>query len=109
MLVLQPMIFSILHNASLVVQQSMAAIILFIQGVPMGVMFPIGLRLSEKRMGRLAVPWMWAVNGSASVAGSALAIAIAMSAGYTLSLIFGAACYLMAAASMRYFNQQPKP
>jgi hypothetical protein len=43
---------------------------------------------------------MWAVNGTASVMGSALAIMIAFSAGYTWSLVFGAVCYLAAALFM---------
>jgi hypothetical protein len=95
-------LFSALGNSEFVVQQGTAAAILFLQGLPMGVMFPIGLRVVKDRLGSSAIPWMWAVNGSASVVGSALTIMIAISAGYAWSLLFGAACYLAAALLMRF-------
>lgn len=107
-LIFLPMIFSSLHDSSLSAKYSIAAILLFIQGVPMGMLFPVGLRLAERQLGKSAVPWMWAVNGSASVVGSALAIAIAMSAGYTWSLIFGTVCYIFAALSMQIIYGKTK-
>ncbi|MBU1706087.1 hypothetical protein KKG19_05185 [Patescibacteria group bacterium] len=101
-----PMLFSALHNATPGVQQSVAAMVLFIQGIPMGVMFPIGLRIAEKHFGNAAVPWMWAINGSASVAGSALAIIIAMSFGYRWSLLFGVSCYAAAALTIYFLTEK---
>jgi hypothetical protein len=92
-----PPLFSALGDYGYIVQQEAAAAILFIQGLPMGVMFPLGLRVVEARFGNSAIAWMWAVNGSASVLGSALAVMIAMSTGYTFSLLFGAICYFSAA------------
>jgi hypothetical protein len=90
-------LFAALGDYGYIVRQGAAAAILFVNGLPMGVMFPLGLRVAEARLGNSAIAWMWAVNGSASVMGSALAIMIAMSAGYTWSLLFGAICYLSAA------------
>ena len=104
-LIFMPAVFSALHDSSLPMQQIVAAVALFLQGLPMGLMFPIGLRVAEMRLGKPAVPWMWAINGSASVVGSALAIVIAMSAGYSWSLIFGGACYGIAALSMQVCAQ----
>lgn len=101
-----PMLFSSLHNVTTGVQQSVAAVALFIQGIPMGVMFPIGLRIAERHFGNAAVPWMWAINGSASVAGSALAIIIAMSLGYSWSLLFGIFCYAAATLSIYLFTEK---
>ncbi len=94
-------LFSALHNSGYAVQRSAAAVILFFQGIPLGLMFPIGLRVVEDRLSTSAIPWMWAVNGASSVVGSALAIMIAMSMGYSWSLLFGAFCYLAAALAMR--------
>ena len=68
----------------------------------MGLMFPIGLRVVEQRLGTSGVPWMWAVNGASSVAGSALAIMIAMVAGYSWSLVLAAFCYFAAALVMNH-------
>jgi hypothetical protein len=49
---------------------------------------------------------MWALNGSASVAGSALAVSIAMSFGYTWVQLFGAASYLLATVAMRGLHRK---
>lgn len=92
-----PSIFTALQGAGISTLKTVAATVLFLQGVPLGMMFPICLRFTEHRLGGIAVPWMWAVNGSASVAGSALAIIIAITLGYSSSLILGAVMYLAAA------------
>lgn len=93
-------LYSVLHQASQPVLYSLAAIALILQGIPMGMMFPAGLIMAEKAYGKAGVPWMWAVNGSASVAGSALAVALAMIFGYTWSLLAAALLYVIAAGSM---------
>ena len=95
-----PLLFSVLHNAAPLIRQIAAAVVLFFQGIPMGAMFPIGLRIVEHRLGTSAVPWMWAVNGASSVAGSALAIMIAIVAGYSWSLVLAVLCYIAAALLM---------
>lgn len=102
-----PGIFWALGESRKPVQEVVAAAVLFLLGMPMGVMFPIGLRVVQGRLGNLAVSWMWAVNGSASVLGSALAIMLAMSFGYTWSLSFGAMCYLLAAPFMWWALKVP--
>ncbi len=94
---LSPRLFGALFNAPQALQYSAAGLLLLILGIPMGMMFPIGLRLIRKMLGPSAVPWAWAINGSASVLGSAAAILTAMASGYTDSLIFAAASYLLAA------------
>lgn len=101
-LVVLPLLFSVLHNVAPSIRQTAAAVLLFIQGIPMGLMFPIGLRVVEQRLGTSGVPWMWAVNGASSVAGSALAIMIAMVAGYSWSLVLAAFCYFAAALVMNH-------
>ena len=95
-----PSIFNNLQSSSLSTLRTIAAVVLFVQGLPMGMLFPTGLRLAEKHLGGRAIPWMWAINGSASVVGSALAIIIAMTNGYNSSLALGAISYLVAASSL---------
>jgi len=64
-------------------------------GFFMGLPFPLGIRLlKEGGMGN-RIPWMWGVNGSASVLGSAMTILIAISLGFTQALLAGAVCYLI--------------
>lgn len=43
------------------------------------------------------IPWAWAVNGSASVVSAILAVALALSAGFTAVLLLGGGLYLLAA------------
>ena len=94
---LLPMIFPALQTASTGAKLSVAGALLVVQGVPMGMMFPIGLRVAGRKFGPVAVPWVWAINGAASVVGSALTIIVAMAAGYNWSLALGVASYVGAA------------
>jgi hypothetical protein len=64
-------------------------------GLLMGVPFVGGLRRVEGRAPGLT-PWVWAVNGSASVVGSILATLLALSWGYRATLAVAAACYALA-------------
>ncbi|MEA2405576.1 MAG: hypothetical protein QOE08_2223, partial [Thermoleophilaceae bacterium] len=65
--------------------------------VGLGMAMPIGLRrLSLISPG--AVPWAWAINGVTSVLASALAVAVAITAGFTWATLAAAACYLAALA-----------
>jgi len=64
-------------------------------GFFMGLPFPLGIR-SLKEMGmENHIPWMWGVNGSASVLGSVMTILIAISLGFTEALLVCAGCYLI--------------
>jgi hypothetical protein len=66
----------------------------------MGMPFPLKLRTLEHCDGVL-VPWAWAVNGLASVAGSVLAVALAMNAGFRAVLLVAATLYLVALVADR--------
>lgn len=63
--------------------------------VLMGLPFPLGLAWLEARAPQL-VPWAWAVNGCASVVAAALAALLALSYGFTVVLLLGAAAYAAA-------------
>ncbi|MDX1688079.1 MAG: hypothetical protein R3248_08860 [Candidatus Promineifilaceae bacterium] len=75
-----------------VVVASLAPIALF-----MGMPFPLALR-HVGRAGRQAVALAWAVNGVTTVAGSVLAIAVAIVAGFSRVLLAGILAYAVAAA-----------
>jgi hypothetical protein len=54
--------------------------------------FPLGLaRLRD--LAPVTVPWAWGVNGAASVIASVLAALLALSFGFRVVLLIGAACY----------------
>ena len=71
----------------------------FILGIP----FPTGLRVLNRDGGEDAVPWAWAVNGSASVISSVLAVIIAMQFGFHADIVIGGICYFGAATSAFLF------
>ena len=58
----------------------------------MGMPFPLGLAWLERNAPDL-VPWAWAVNGCASVVAAVLAAILALSYGFTVVLLLGAAAY----------------
>lgn len=69
-------------------------------GLLMGVPFPSGMiRVSESD--ERAVPWMWGVNGGASVLGSIVAILLAINFGFTQVLLLAGLIYLGAAYLFR--------
>ncbi len=60
----------------------------------MGIPFPSGISLMRKGF-KKEIPWMWGINGTFSVLGSAFAIMIAMTSGFTGGLITGAFGYFI--------------
>jgi spermidine synthase len=62
-------------------------------GFFMGMPFPLGMKLLAESGLEQYVPRMWGVNGIGSVLGSALAIILAISSGFSYSLILGAILY----------------
>ena len=66
-------------------------------GFLMGIAFPKGIQRVEAKDSRL-MPWLWAVNGAASVCASVLCAMLAISYGFTPLLTGGGVCYLIAYA-----------
>ena len=69
-------------------------------GFVLGFCFPIGLRWMKVLKRDDSLPWMWALNGAASVVAGFLAIIISMEASITVSVLIGAALYLCAAIAL---------
>ncbi|MEJ2709547.1 MAG: hypothetical protein P8074_18190 [Anaerolineales bacterium] len=64
----------------------------------MGISFPLGLRAVE-RLGSRQVALAWAINGVMTVAGSVLAMVLAVEFGYTMVLLAGGLAYTLAAGA----------
>lgn len=75
-------------------------------GFLMGFLFPLALRLLKTSSLDGHIPWMWGINGVASVLGSAPTLALAMRWGFTAALLLAAACYLAVFLISR--NLQPE-
>jgi hypothetical protein len=67
----------------------------------MGIPFPSGIRSMTPEQGEGqeieaqggSIPWVWAVNGAASVVGSILSALLALTFGFSWVLRLGAFCY----------------
>jgi len=69
-------------------------------GVPMGMLFPAGIRIVDRRAPGL-VPIAWGANACASTLGSVLAVLISVTAGYRVAILIGAAVYAAAGILLR--------
>lgn len=78
-----------------------AAGILFPLGLTMGLAFPLGLKLASHQSSSLT-PWLWGINGAASVCASVLGVAIALSAGIRVAYWTGFASYVVAWAAFAW-------
>jgi hypothetical protein len=67
-------------------------------GFVMGMAFPIGMGRALRERPAIA-PWLWGVNGAASVCASVLSVVIALGAGISMSFWAGVLCYAVAFAA----------
>ena len=65
-------------------------------GIPMGMLFPRGIAWVAARSERL-IPWVWAINGCASVVSAILAVVLAMHFGFNVVLFLALLLYATAA------------
>jgi hypothetical protein len=91
---LLPAIFQAALGAPLWARLGLTILLLAPLGTLMGVPFAGGIRWTLESGGRgTLVPWIWAINGAASVVASVLAALLALSFGFSRVLWIGALCY----------------
>jgi len=88
-----PALFTATLAAPLGGRLIVAVVALAPPGLLMGMPFPKGLALLERRAPAL-VTWAWGVNGAASVVASILAALLALSFGLSAVLAVGVLCYI---------------
>jgi len=78
------------------VRITVAGLLMAKMGLPLGTLFPYGLRLTN---GRAPLAWCWALNGATSAAAAVQAIAVSLSYGiqssYALSLVSYAVAFAL--------------
>jgi MFS family permease len=77
----------------------LTVIVLAPLGFLMGISFPQGIGWvhgNQENAGTYLIPWIWAVNGAASVVASVLAALLSLSLGFDWVLRLGALCYAAA-------------
>jgi hypothetical protein len=89
-----PFIFNVFLSSEIFIRALISGILTFPLGFLMGIPFPSGISLMRHSY-KKDIPWMWGINGSFSVLGSAFAIVMAMSSGFTAGLISGAIGYFV--------------
>jgi hypothetical protein len=89
-----PLVFQQALGAPTWARLGLTTLLLAPLGFLMGVPFPGGIRWMLGKPGRAAlVPWIWAINGAASVVAAVLAALLALSFGFSWVLWIGAGCY----------------
>jgi hypothetical protein len=81
-----------------------AVALLFPAGLVMGMAFPLGLKLAAGRAREL-MPWLWGLNGAASVLASVASVCIALTWSISAAFWTGWLCYL--AALITYVKAGP--
>lgn len=90
------------------VRMGLAVLVLLPLGLLLGMPLPLGMRVVERRAVRL-IPWMWGVNGACSVFASLFALALAMTFGFTRTMLGGHAIYLIALLLALTFRTPGQP
>jgi hypothetical protein len=95
-----PLVIRHFEAASTASRIAVSVTILLPIGFFMGMAFPIGMRRALVEAPGLA-PWLWGVNGAASVCASVLVVVIALAAGISAAFWAGVGCYVIAVAAVR--------
>jgi hypothetical protein len=95
-------------GANLPSRIAMALIVVALPGFAMGACFPVGLRWLRAVNRDVILPWMWALNGGASVVATFGALLLSMQLSIGASVAFGGICYLVAASAIA-LRQFPAP
>ena len=82
---------------------TLAVLALLPLGLLLGMPLPLGMRVLAGRAPRL-IPWLWGINGACSVFASLFAIALAMTVGFTWTMLVGTAAYLLALTLTRSYR-----
>lgn len=95
-----PALFPAIQSQRIAIRALASAAFIFPLGFMMGMAFPLGMKLIANGRETLG-PWLWGINGAASVVASVSAAVIALAAGIGAAYWTGFACYVIAFWSFR--------
>lgn len=105
---LLPVIINLSLGLTLIIRIFVTVILLAPVGFLMGFPFPGGIRwMNMEKQNAPSIPWVWGVNGAASVIAAVLAALLALSFGFNWVFRLGALCY--AAALLLVWLVTPRP
>jgi hypothetical protein len=90
-----PLVIRHFQAAATPLRIAVAGGLLFPIGLFMGMPFPLGMKLASARSAALT-PWLWGINGAASVFASVAAMVISLGFSITASFWTGFGCYAVA-------------
>jgi len=90
-----PLLAPAFSAAATPVRIAVAVVSLFPLGMVLGLAFPLGMKLAFRQSSKVA-PWLWGINGAASVCGSVMATLVSMFVGISASYWLGFVFYLVA-------------
>jgi hypothetical protein len=93
--ILTPYATAQFQSATTVTRILIAVIILFPLGLLMGMAFPLGMKVADRKA-RGLTPWLWGINGAMSVCASVLAVVISLSSSISTTFWVGTFCYAAA-------------
>jgi hypothetical protein len=111
LLLLSGMLLPIAHRVAgenLSSRIAIALLLLVLPGFAMGACFPTGLRWLRSMNRDAILPWMWALNGGASVVATFVALLVSLQLSIGASVALGGICYLVAASAIA-LRQVPAP
>jgi hypothetical protein len=96
--ILTPSVVRWTESATTPVRILAAIAVLAPAGLVMGMAFPLGMKLAAQRAAALT-PWMWGLNGAASVLASVLSVCISLTWSISAAFWSGWVCYALALAA----------
>lgn len=104
---LTPLAVDLCRSTATEVRILVAVTILFPLGFFMGMAFPMGMQVAQRKSPALG-PWLWGINGATSVCASVAAVAIALTSGISAAFWAGSACYLLAFVAYLVASRSPR-
>lgn len=74
-------------------------------GLAAGIAFPTGMRMAQSKAAALT-PWLWGINGAASILSSVVAVFVAVSFGINFSFYLACVCYAIAACAASLYERR---
>ena len=103
--ILTPFAISMFDGSTTMLRVLVAIIIIFPLGTFMGMAFPIGMKVASTKSPSIT-PWLWGINGAASVCASVVAIAIALSSSISTSFWTGFSFYVVALVAFVFASRR---
>jgi hypothetical protein len=100
---LSPAIFNVFLGYPMAVRILVSILMIAPLGLLMGMPFPLGITLTNRVSQRL-IPWVWGINGYATVIGSVLCAILAIVLGFKIVILIACGIYLVGLATISTVN-----